>query len=85
MAAEFFGPWPTHVPAQIHGMDHDPIFVGEGDIDAARQIVDSADDAELFLYPGDQHYFADSSLPSYDSAAATLLTERTLDFLRTRG
>ena len=24
------------------------------------------DDAELFLYPGDQHYFADSSLPSYD-------------------
>jgi dienelactone hydrolase len=80
--AEFFGPWPRRVPVQIHGMDNDPVFVGEGDIDAARQIVDSADDAELFLYPGDQHYFADSSLPSYDRAATALLTARVLDFLR---
>jgi dienelactone hydrolase len=73
------------VPVQIHGMDHDPIFVGEGDIDAARQIVDSADDAELFLYPGDQHFFADSSLPSYDPDATALLTQRVLTFLHARG
>ena len=66
---------------QIHGMDADPIFVGEGDIDAAREIVASVDDAELFLYPGDQHYFADSSLPSYDAAATALLTQRVLGFL----
>jgi len=63
-------------------MDADPIFVGEGDIDAARALVDEADDAELFLYPGDQHYFADSSLPSYDAEATTLLLDRTLTFLR---
>ena len=62
-----FGPWPDGVPVQIHGMDNDPIFVGEGDIDAAREIVEKVEDAELFLYPGDQHYFADSSLPSYDA------------------
>ena len=37
--------------------------------------------AELFLYPGDEHLFADSSLPSYDARAATLLTERVLAFL----
>ena len=43
-----------------------PGFVGEGDIDAARELVEQARDAELFLYPGDQHYFADSTLPSYD-------------------
>ena len=43
-----------------------------------------AEDAELFLYPGDQHYFADSSLPSYDADATALLTQRVLDFLRTR-
>src|SRR6476646_6929566 len=61
-----FGPWPEGVPLQIHGMDNDPIFVGEGDVEAAREIVDKVDDAELFLYPGDQHYFSDSSLPSYD-------------------
>ena len=82
---DFFGAWPTGVPVQIHGMDNDPMFVGEGDIDAARQIVDSTDDAELFLYPGDQHYFADSSLPSYDPDATALLTQRVLDFLHTHG
>ncbi len=76
-----FGPWPEGVPVQIHGMDNDPIFVGEGDIDAAREIVANVDDAELFLYPGDQHYFADSSLPSYDAAATTLLMQRVLAFL----
>jgi dienelactone hydrolase len=76
-----FGPWPDGVPVQIHGMDNDPIFVGEGDIDAAREIVDTVDDAELFLYPGDQHYFADSSLPSYDAEATALLTRRVLEFL----
>ena len=76
-----FGPWPDGVPVQIHGMDNDPIFVGEGDIDAAREIVEKADDAELFLYPGDQHYFADSSLPSYDPEATALLTKRVLEFL----
>lgn len=75
------GPWPDDVPVQIHGMDKDPIFVGEGDIDAARQIVATASDAELFLYPGDQHYFADSSLASYDADAAALLTRRVLAFL----
>jgi dienelactone hydrolase len=77
-----FGPaWPADVPVQIHGMDADPFFAGEGDIDAARALVTSAEHAELFLYPGDQHLFADSSLPSYDATAAALLTRRVLDFL----
>jgi dienelactone hydrolase len=83
--SEFGTSWPADVPVQIHGMDADPIFVGEGDLDAARELVDSAKDAELFLYPGDQHYFADSSLPSYDENAATLLTQRVLAFLEDRG
>jgi dienelactone hydrolase len=80
-----FGPaWPEGVPVQIHGMDRDPIFVGEGDIDAARVVVDQARDGELFLYPGDQHYFADSTLPSYDPRATELLRERVLSFLEAR-
>ena len=80
-----FGPgWPEEVPVQVHGMDADPIFVGEGDIDAARELVDQAQDADLFLYPGAQHYFADSSLPSYDPDATALLTQRVLDFLHPR-
>ena len=76
-----FGPWPEGVPVQIHGMDADPIFVGEGDVDAARELVAAVGDAELFLYPGDQHYFADSSLPSYDPEATALLTQRVVEFL----
>ncbi len=79
--ASEFGTWPEDVPVQIHGMDADPFFVDEGDIDAAREIVEAAEDAELFLYPGDQHYFADSSLPSYDENATKLLTQRVLAFL----
>jgi dienelactone hydrolase len=76
-----FGPWPEGVPVQIHGADHDPIFVDEGDIDAAREIVAAVPDAELFLYPSDQHYFADSSLPSYYPEATALLKTRVLEFL----
>jgi dienelactone hydrolase len=80
----FGSAWPDGVPVQVHGMDADPVFVGEGDIDAAREIVAQARDGELFLYPGDQHYFADSSLPSYDKDATVLLIRRVLDFLRAR-
>lgn len=78
---EFADRWPDGVPVQVHGMDHDPFFAEEGDLDAARSLVDSTDQAELFLYPGNVHLFADSSLPSYDPAATELLTGRVLDFL----
>ena len=82
---EFGGVWPAGVPVQVHGMDADPLFADEGDIDAARALVSAApDEAELFVYPGDQHLFADDSLPSYDKDAAGLLTERVLDFLQRR-
>ncbi len=82
--SEFGSAWPAGVPVQIHGMDADPFFAGEGDIDAARALVESAEHAELFVYPGDQHLFADASLPSYDADAAALLTRRVLDFLASR-
>jgi dienelactone hydrolase len=82
--SEFSTSWPGGVPVQVHGMDADPYFVGEGDIDAARALVEEAEDGQLFLYPGDQHYFADSTQPSYDPEAATLLKQRVLDFLATR-
>jgi len=62
-------------------MEADPFFVDDGDADAARELVDSVEQAELFVYPGDQHLFADSSLASYDPDAAALLTQRVLDFL----
>ena len=78
-----FGPWPDGVPVQIHGMDQDPFFALEGDLDAARELVQTVGPelAELFVYPGDQHLFADSSLPSYDAEAAALVIERSVAFL----
>jgi dienelactone hydrolase len=83
--SEFGGSWPQGVPVQIHGMDADPIFVDEGDLAAARELVGTAESAELFLYPGKQHLFADRSLPDYDDGAATLLRQRVLDFLERVG
>lgn len=83
-ATEFGDGWPDGVPVQIHGMDNDPFFAGEGDIDAARAVVEAAGAttrAELFVYPGDQHLFTDGSLPSYDAEATSLLIERALEFL----
>jgi dienelactone hydrolase len=77
------GPWPEGVPVQVHGMEHDPFFGEEGDIDAARQLVATVGPhvGELFVYPGDRHLFTDSSLPSYDEEATRLVLRRSRDFL----
>lgn len=80
------GPWPDGVPVQIHGMDKDPFFALEGDLDSAREIVETVPDlAQLFVYPGDRHLFTDSSLPSYDPEATALVIERSRDFLTRLG
>ena len=77
------GPWPEGVPVQVHGMDRDPFFALEGDIDAARELVGiiGPELGELFVYPGDRHLFADSSLPSYDADAAALVLRRSRELL----
>jgi dienelactone hydrolase len=80
-ASEFGCPWPQGVPLQIHAMEADELFVAEGDLDAARDLVKTVEGAELFLYPGDQHLFTDNSLPAYEESAATLLMQRVLSFL----
>lgn len=82
--SEFGSTWPKGVPVQVHGMDADPFFVDGGDLDAARELVEEAEEAELFLYPGNQHLSADSSLPSYDAQASALLIQRVLEFLAER-
>jgi dienelactone hydrolase len=79
-ASEFGGPWPLAVPLQIHMMEDDE-WAAE-DLPAARELVETTEGAELFLYPGDGHLFADSSLPDYDEEAATLLKRRVLAFLK---
>jgi len=79
--SEFGSSWPDSVPVQIHAMENDPEFDNGWDLPEAQALVAEADQGELFLYPGDQHLFADSSLYSYNADAAAMLTERVLDFL----
>ena len=81
--SEFAAPWPDGVPVQIHMMDADEW--AEDVPPAARDLVAEVENAELFLYPGEGHLFADSSLADFDQDAAALLKERTLAFLQTVG
>src|SRR6266480_687242 len=78
--ASEFGSWPEGVPLQIHMMEEDEWALE--DLPAARELVESVHGAELFLYAGDRHLFADSSLPDYDESAATLLEQRVRAFLK---
>ncbi len=78
---EHFGSWPAGTPVQIHAMDADPYFVGEGDLEPAQKFVEAHAEAELFLYPGDGHLFADHTLDDYDAGATDLLVERSLELL----
>jgi dienelactone hydrolase len=75
--SEFGAPWPPGVPLQIHTMEDDEL----GDVDVARELAETVDEAQVFLYPGDRHLFTDSSLPGYDEAAAALVRQSVLAFL----
>jgi dienelactone hydrolase len=76
--SEFGSEWPAGVPLQIHMMESDPeVLPPNGDLEAAQAM----EGAELFLYPGDRHLFADSSLPDYDETAAQQLMQRVLALL----
>ena len=80
--SEFGGPWPEGVPLQIHMMDGDEHALPPNeDLEAARRLDETVESAELFVYPGDRHLFADSSLPDYDESAATRLRQRVRSFL----
>ncbi|BBG02471.1 MULTISPECIES: dienelactone hydrolase family protein [Pseudonocardia] len=78
-----FGGWPPGVPVRVHAAEHDPYFTGDGDAAAARALVAEVPDAQLALYPGDGHLFAEPASPDHDPAAAAVLRVRVLQFLAT--
>src|ERR1700686_24772 len=67
-ATEFGSTWPQGVGLQIHMMTADK-WVLEGALAAAREPEKTVEGAELFLYPGDRHLFAENSLPEYEEKA----------------
>ena len=77
-----FGGWPSGVPLQIHIMDRDPLASPpETDLETARRLDAELEEATFFSYPGEQHLFADDSLPSYDADAAAKAEACVLELL----
>lgn len=83
LPVEEFGSWPDGLPVQVHGGADDAWFAE--DLPSARALADSVATADLFLYDGTAHLFADSSTQGYDAAAAGLLRDRALTFLASLG
>jgi dienelactone hydrolase len=81
--SEFGTSWPEAIPLQIHMMDADEWT--EIDRPVAAALVKQTPTAELFLYPGSGHLFADPNSGDYDEEAALLLKQRTLAFLHRVG
>lgn len=75
------GSWPTNRPVQVHGMDHDPFFAGEGDLEAARAVQSEHPELEIVLHSGSGHLFTDSSTADYDESAAADVLARASTFL----
>jgi hypothetical protein len=63
--------WPEGVALQLH------ILEGDEDFEFAQRLEATVPGAELFVYAGTEHYFAE-----HDDEAAALLTGRVLAFLR---
>ena len=78
---EFGERWPEGVPVRVLATADDPYFVDEGDIDAARRLAADSPDAELVLFPGSGHLFADPGHTSYDAETAGLLVDHVLELL----
>lgn len=79
--SEFDAPWPDGVPLQVHAKEEDTMFVEEGDLDAARSMVETVPGAELFLYPGGGHLFTEAGGEDHDAAATDLFVERATGLL----
>jgi dienelactone hydrolase len=62
--------WPQGVPLQLH------ILEGDEDFEIAQGLAATVPGAELFVYAGTEHYFAE-----HDEQAAALLTQRALELL----
>lgn len=74
MGRQLAGDVADGVRLQLHILD------GDDDVELARELAATVDGADLFIYPGTEHYFAE-----HDDQAAALLTKRVLDLLAPPG
>lgn len=76
---QWIGGWDRPVPLQIHGMADDEFF--DEDLPAARDWVAGHAEAELFVYPGRDHLFTDSSTAAYDEETTGEVVARAIAFV----
>ncbi|GAB3602405.1 dienelactone hydrolase family protein [Kineococcus gypseus] len=78
-----FGPWPAGLPVQVHGVEDDESFAGDGDLAAARDLAERVgpQHAQVFTYPGCDHLVLDASLPTHDPGTTALVVQRARDLL----
>ncbi len=69
--------WPDGLRLQVHTAEADPWV----ETDEVQSLIESVDGAELFVYPGSRHLFADASWKEFDEPSARLLNERALALL----
>jgi dienelactone hydrolase len=69
--------WPSGVPSQAHVTDGDEWREPEAETEYLAQVPG----AELFVYPGTGHLFAEPGHPDHDEEVARLATSRVLTFL----
>ena len=69
--------WPAGVPSQAHVTDRDEYR----EPDAEAEYLADVPGADLYIYPGSGHLFAEPGDPDYDEQTAHLATERVLSFL----
>ncbi len=74
---EFGTPWPDGLPLQMHIARNDPW----DDLPVCRELAASVPTAELFVYPGSTHLFAEEGSADYEPESAALCLQRTLAFV----
>lgn len=78
------GTWPEGCPVGVFGMQDDPFFVGDGDLDAAQRWAQSHPGLEIHLYPGTGHLFTEPALDDYDPDSTRSLVADAVDLVNRR-
>lgn len=82
----FAGSWPSK-PAFILGADGDPFFVGDGDLQAARELAETDSNVHIELTEGETHLLTEPHLGATPEEAEWLATTllRSLETISNHG
>jgi dienelactone hydrolase len=77
--SQLAGQWPDDRPVDVFAMEHDPFFVDDGDLAAARRWQQEHPNLRIHLYPGHGHLFTEPESEDHDAAVTAALVD---DLLR---